>query len=61
MNNHDIAEALQDAYEEGFISGLGCTERLHVYIKNNMLKQYDLSNTRTLVNELWEGDITDVC
>ena len=61
MNKHEIAKALQDAYEEGFIDGVGCAEILYIHIKNPMLKQYGFSDTRTLVNEILDGEITDVC
>ena len=51
MNNSDIAKALQEAYEEGFLDGRFPPE-------GSLKDNYEFSDTRTLVGELQDGDIT---
>ena len=58
MNKSDIGKALQDAYIEGYRDCIGSVEVIEPNITQEMGEIYDLSDTRTLVNEIWDGDLT---
>lgn len=53
MNSQDTGKALQNAYEEGFTDA-NVKKKEKPYSNDEMIKLYGYSDTRTLVNKLWD-------
>ena len=58
MNKSDIGEALQDAFREGYVYGLYTTREAGDSTPALAKEHYNQSDTRVLVNEIWDDEIT---